>query len=243
MESSCILHPMRLRSYLSLFGLVLLLGYRPAGPHTLTIRFAHFVGDLPLQLAVYSYTNSFKETFTIEQFKYYISDIRITGDDAVEESVLKGAHLVDAADSSTMTIQINTTLQKLSTIRFKIGVDSQTNTSGIQSGDLDPMLGMFWTWNTGYIYARLEGQGDSVHAPAHRFTWDVGGYRANVNAVREIALQIPTPKKPITIQANLLHWFDGRHQVRLSRSPICHQPGDLAMQLADNYSTMFSIAL
>ena len=53
------------------------------------------------------------------------------------------------------------------------------------------MLGMFWTWNSGYIYARLEGQSDSAKAPAHRFTWDIGGYKAAANAAREIVLAIP----------------------------------------------------
>jgi hypothetical protein len=137
-------------------------------------------------------------------------------------------------------ITLPTEPRTFTSISFDIGVDSLTNTGPVKTGDLDPMLGMFWTWNTGYIYARLEGESDSAHAPAHRFTWDVGGYRPN--AKRTIALPLDN-KKPITdieITADLLKWFDGSHPIHLSQHPICHQPGDLAMQLADNYSTMFT---
>jgi hypothetical protein len=119
-----------------------------------------------------------------------------------------------------------------------------TNTQGVMTGDLDPMHGMFWTWNSGYIYARLEGQSDSAKAPAHRFTWDIGGYKANANAARQILLNIPANRQgtQFTIEADITKWFDGKTPVKLSRSPTCHEPGTLAMQIADNYSTMFSIA-
>ena len=43
------------------------------------------------------------------------------------------------------------------------------------------------------------------------------------------------------IVADILKWFDGVHPLKISQSPTCHQAGKLAMQLADNYSTMFSI--
>jgi hypothetical protein len=45
----------------------------------------------------------------------------------------------------------------------------------------------------------------------------------------------------ICITADVLKWFDGKSLVHLALSPVCHQPGVLAMRIADNYSTMFSI--
>ena len=42
-------------------------------------------------------------------------------------------------------------------IEFNLGVDSLHNHSGDQAGDLDPMYGMIWTWNTGYIFFKHEG--------------------------------------------------------------------------------------
>jgi len=238
------LEPMQFRLYLCCAGLVLILGYRPATPHPLAIEFFHVVGDQPLEFSTKIYSNPYREPFSVEQYKYYISDIRVTGDDAIPQTIFKDTHLVDAADSSTCILHLTTSIDKLRSITFRVGVDSSANTAGVQTGDLDPMLGMFWTWNTGYVYARLQGLSDSARVPAHRFTWDVGGYRAASNALREITIQIQNPKNRnhITILADLLRWFDGRQPVYLSRSPVCHQPGSLAMQLADNYSTMFSVA-
>ena len=207
-----------------------------------TIHFSFFVGEQPLHLSTACYKNPFGEPFSVEQCKYYISAIRVTDANGVTQTLLEGAHLVDAADTTTLTVQVSTRLDRLTAILFDIGVDSQANAGGVNTGDLDPMLGMFWTWNTGYIDARLEGGSDSAHAPAHRFTWDVGGYRPGANATREIVLSLPVETgRTIEIRANLLRWFDGKHPIRLSQSPNCHQPGALAMQLADNYSTMFSI--
>jgi hypothetical protein len=45
----------------------------------------------------------------------------------------------------------------------------------------------------------------------------------------------------IVIDADILKWFDARHPVRITQSPVCHEPGVLAMVIADNYSAMFSI--
>ncbi len=225
-------------------GLLLLLGYNRKDPHQVTICFRNRVGARPLELSTAIYTNHFGEPFTVEQCKYYISTIRITDRSGGEEVLAPGVHLVDQADSASLTLRLSCGLTRLRSISFVIGVDPAADTGGVMTGDLDPMHGMFWTWNSGYVYARLEGQSDSARAPAHRFTWDVGGYKANANAAREVVLAIPEGQADeglVTIGADLLKWFDGKTPVRLSASPTCHEPGVLAMRIADNYSTMFSI--
>jgi hypothetical protein len=135
----------------------------------------------------------------------------------------------------------------LQSISFVIGVDSILNVSGVQTGALDPLNGMFWTWNSGYIVAKLEGKSDSSHAPAHSVNWDVGGFKSPNNASRKIQLTVPVHNsiaadKVIVIEADLLKWFNAQHEIKIAQTPLCHQPGRLAMQLADNYSHMFTIA-
>lgn len=251
--------PFRCVLYVS--GLVLVLGLRPAVHHPLMIRFRNCAGNRPLQLSGELYSNSFGESFSVQQFKYYVSAIRVTGEGVGEEEVLlKEAHLVDEGDSTSLVLHLSTDLVDMRAISFVVGVDSLANTGGVQGGDLDPMLGMFWTWNTGYVYARLEGESDSAHSPAHRFTWDIGGYKDPSNALRTVTLALgggsgmtgggvsgkrthegAGDNKVIRITADILKWFDGKSPVHLASSPVCHQPGALAMRIADNYSTMFSI--
>ena len=239
--------------------------------YSFIIHFSLFVGQQPLQLASAQYKNAYNEPFSIEQCKFYVSAIQVIGAHGETQILQENPHLVDAADSASLTLRFTTDIAAIKSISFDIGVDSTASTGGVHTGDLDPMLGMFWTWNTGYIDARLEGQSDSAHAPAHRFTWDVGGYRPGVNATRQVALSLsaasslpasspiateptrtassPAPRaisqapRVLDIRADLLRWFDGPHPIHLSKSPICHQPGPLAMQLADNYATMFSVVL
>ena len=103
---------------------------------------------------------------------------------------------------------------------------------------------MFWTWNSGYVFAKLEGKSDSSHANAHFLSWHVGGFRQYQNALRTVRLVLkdtPSPGDTITVHADILKWFNALHPIRIAESPVCHDPGPLSMQIADNYASMFSI--
>jgi hypothetical protein len=211
----------------------------------ITIYFKHVAGTKELKLFDERYTNPFGEPFVINKFKYYISQLSLT-DNSGKQADFPGHYwLVNEEDSLSKEIHLPFATS-LSEISFVIGVDSIKNVSGVQTGSLDPANGMFWTWNSGYVFAKLEGQSDSSPAPAHSFSWDVGGFRQPENALRKIKLKLTktagAEKNSITITADVLKWFDGQSAVRITQTPVCHQPGRLAGQLADNYSTMFSVA-
>jgi hypothetical protein len=213
-------------------------------PSRTLIHFKHWVGKKPLQLFDETYTNSFGEPFVVSKFKYYISGIVVTGADGQQNSFTANYYLVNEEDSVSKTIALPVTgpIQRIS---FTIGVDSARNVGGVQTGSLDPVNAMFWTWNSGYVFAKLEGQSDVSTAPAHSFSWHVGGFRQKENALRKIALIIdhPTVENTLTINADILPWFNAVHPMKIAETAICHQPGNIAVQLADNYSTMFYVAL
>jgi len=215
--------------------------------HTLTIRFRHKMGSHVLQLFNETYTNPFGEPIVITRFKYYISHVSIAGAGQKEKELSPETFLIDEADAESKTLTFSTDITAPQTLSFVIGVDSILNVSGVQTGALDPLNGLFWTWNSGYIFAKMEGKSDSSRAPAHSVNYDVGGFRSPHNASRKIQLTLPidltkAADKIITIDADLLKWFNATHPIKISQSPLCHQPGKLAMQLADNYSTMFTVA-
>jgi hypothetical protein len=71
-----------------------------------------------------------------------------------------------------------------------------------------------------------------------------GGFQSPYNSVRTIVLELPSNQeknKSITIKTNLANWFSGKHFIQIGTTPNCHNAGKLAMQLADNYATLFSI--
>jgi hypothetical protein len=216
-------------------------GFVKKPANIITIQFRHKVGDRELQLLSESYTIPFGEPITITRFKYYVSHVSITGAGQTEKELSPKTFLIDEAVPGSKTLTFTTEITTPKTLSFVIGVDSALNVSGVQTGSLDPLNGMFWTWNSGYIFAKLEGKSDSSKAPAHSLQYDVGGFRSNNNAIRKVQLTLPAASTKYVIDADLLKWFSGKHTIKVAQSPLCHQPGALAMKLADNYANMFSI--
>jgi methanobactin biosynthesis MbnP-like protein len=230
-----------MKQFIFCLGLLSVAGFvkKPAG--SITIQFRHKVGDRGLQLLNEIYTNPLGEPITITRFKYYISHVSITGAGQKEKELSPETFLIDEAVPGSKTLTFTTDITTPQTLSFVIGVDSALNVSGVQTGSLDPLNGMFWTWNSGYIFAKLEGKSDSSKAPAHSLQYNVGGFRSNNNAIRNVQLTLPQGTTKYVIDADLLKWFSGKHTIKVTQSPLCHQPGALAMKLADNYANMFSI--
>ena len=112
---------------------------------------------------------------------------------------------------------------------------------------------MFWTWNTGYIFAKLEGNAPVAQTAAHSFTYHIGGFKNGENAMRIIKLPLQKSNDQqnihqqqisqinIHIKVDINAWFNGKESIQIATNPICHSPGKLAMHFADNYAQMFSI--
>lgn len=187
--------------------------------------------------------NILGDSISIERFKYYVSHISLTNAAGKLIKLPKQYFLVDENEPSSKTISLNIPDMQISRIGFLLGVDSIRNVSGIQTGALDPMKGMFWTWHSGYIMAKLEGTAEALLTPGHRFTYHVGGFRTGMNTARAIELPLPTSGsvQEIHITADINQWFKSASEIKIAETPVCHSPGALAMRLADNYQTMFSI--
>ncbi len=191
------------------------------------------------------YQNHSGEAFKVRSFKYYVSHIRLVYEDGKTISIHQSPLLINEADSSSRQLQISAPKGTVTGVRFLLGIDSLTNVNGVQTGDLDPAKGMFWIWNTGYIMAKLEGFSPQSKAPGKQYSYDVGGYKPGESVAREINLPLPsvTNHQPSTfiINADISKWFYGKNEIKISEQAMCHSPGNLAMQVADNYAAMFSI--
>ncbi len=111
-----------------------------------------------LEMGKMKYTNAAGNSFSVNLLKYYISNIVFTKADG-SEIALNNYNLIDASDSLTANIQADSLPNgNYSSVKFFVGVDKPRNHNGAQTGDLDPSKGMIWTWNTGYIFFKHEGQ-------------------------------------------------------------------------------------
>ena len=135
-----------------------------------------------------------------------------------------------------------------SSISFTIGVDSLHNCSGLQLGALDPVKGMFWAWNTGYIFMKLEGKSPYSKSPSNIFEYHIGGYIQPNNCIRQVTLDL-TEKSIQNIASDvdfLPIWVDVSEILKTPTSIDFTKLSSVtdfnnATMIADNYMDMFSV--
>ncbi len=216
---------------------------QPVG--SLIISFNHVVGNIPLVLDTVQYKNEIGQPYTITKFKYYISNIHLYKTDGSLISIDKYCLInEDEPDSKTITLT-DIPVAQFTGMDFMIGVDSLHNCSGAQPGALDPVNAMFWAWNTGYIFLKLEGKAAASKSPGHMFEYHIGGYQQPTNCIRTVSLNFPRTltigrDKEIVLKADAGEILKRPTTIdfsKLSSVTDFHN----ATTIADNYVDMFSI--
>ena len=230
-------------------------GYQPPVDPTdsfnLSIDFTPVVDTIKLSFDS-SYTNFWKEKYTVSSFKFYVShfDLINTDSNRVYHINPDRYFLVDAADSTTWSVRLASLPFRYNRISFLIGVDSARNVSGAQTGALDPAKGMFWTWSSGYVMAKLEGNSPTSSLTNNKIEYHIGGFAGAENVLRtptllfpfgEYSEVLPGKKSTININANVNAWFYNPHQIKISENPSCTTPGLMAKDISENYSKMFVV--
>lgn len=183
------------------------------------------------------------EAITFTKLRYYVSNVvlqKSDGSDWVEE---ESYHIVDLESEQT-----NLQLQGIPAgdyvgISFIIGVDSTRNVSGAQTGALDPAENMFWSWNSGYIFIKAEG--NSPASTDGSFTYHIGGFSGPNSAIREVSLDFdentlriaPNTEPSVHLMANVARFWHGG--ISLGEMSNVHMPGSNASILATNFSGGF----
>jgi hypothetical protein len=244
----------RFHQNISLFILVVLLilnnerGYsQNLQSNSIEINFAHYVGNENLKLDRMIYKNVLNQDFSVTKFKYYISDIVLSRKDG-KPFVCNNYFLVDEKIPGSKKIVLdNVPRGEYIAVQFTVGVDSIHNCSGAQSGALDPINGMFWTWNTGYIFMKLEGISEFSSAPNALLEYHIGGFKQPHNCIRTISLPLnasllipSSDKNSIEIKTDILEMLKTPTSIDFSKLPTVSDFNN-ATTVADNYSDMFSV--
>ncbi len=213
----------------------------------LSIGFNHYVDSLLLKLDSTEYKNELGQTYKVGMFKYYICNIRLKKLDG-KEFVSKEYFLINEDIEESKKIILNDIPEgTYSTLVFTIGVDSAHNCSGAQSGALDPTNAMFWAWNTGYIFMKLEGKAATSSAPGKIFEYHIGGYKDPNYNIRKIFFPL---KENVLIEKNKT----AEIKMRVNVSEILKDPTTIDFSklpsvtdaqnggiIADNYRDAFSV--
>lgn len=203
-------------------------------------QFTNTVGTSPLKLDTCYYTTQNGESFVVNNYKYYISNIVLSTADGKQWAEPESYHLVDQRIDSSHSFTIKgLPAGKYTSVKFLIGVDSFRNTNGAQTGALDPAHGMFWDWDSGYIMAVLE----IVTAQEDIHLLHVAGWKSPHSVLRWVTLDLPTPaivtgsgESNIHITSDVAEWFKTPNNIKLSDLISVNYP-----DIADNYADMFKV--
>jgi hypothetical protein len=173
------------------------------------------------------YKSTGTDSFKVSILKYYLSNLYLTTNENTEIKI--NEYILTEHFGSTVSFTLNNINEgNYKKFRMLLGVDPERNTSGAQSGSLDPLNGMFWDWNTGYIFFKLEGDYKTLGSNALKpIAMHIGGLKAN-------------RKTSINMELNLDEIFINPQQLDLANISIAVTASE-AKIIADNYADMFSI--
>lgn len=213
----------------------------------LSVEFDNIVGGQNLYLNTGSYTNTAGEIYSLSMLQYYISNIKVKKADGTEYVVPQDSSyfLIKEGEASSRAAKVNVPEGDYTSITFTVGIDSLRSTMDIdrRTGVLDPsggMDGMYWGWNSGYIFFKMEGTSDAAPldpSGQHKFRYHIGGFGGysapTINNIKEITLDLSA---------------GGVAKVRKDRSSNIHLMVDIAkvwggspaVSIAANPTVMFS---
>ena len=227
---------------------------------SIELEFENFVGTQAFQLNT-SYTNpNTNESFTPTMLRYFISNIQFKTNQGVVYTVpqANSYFLLDIEKPETLKFTISDIPEgDYNEITFMVGVDSTRNTKPVEerTGNLDiagTAAGMYWSWNSGYIFVKMEGTSPQSAAPDNKFRYHIGGFGGysspTINCIRTKTLSFGTSiakvrsnNKTSTVHfiVDWLKLFNGSTQLRIAENhTVMFNP--FGVNIANNYVEAFN---
>jgi hypothetical protein len=167
------------------------------------------------------------------KIKFYVGNFRAITQGHADSSQLNKYYLINFSDSSKSSITIE--LKAFSdSICFLIGTDRTVNVGGLFDGALDPINGMYWAWNSGYINTKIEGSSSITSSPDKKFEYHIGGYASPYITAQEYCFN---PKvNEVFFKVDLSKVINSK---LLEFAPSIIIPGEKAKIFADNFKSTF----
>ncbi len=181
-------------------------------------------------------TLELKEDIKIDALKFYISNAKYI---YKNELVYKPENFYHLINLSSDTFQIIT-----SSIPFKLhydelelqlGIDSSTNNMGVQAGDLDPMMGMYWSWQSGYINIKIEGTSSRCNTRQHKYHFHLGGFLPN-QYTEQIIRTSRISETGVIYEIDIMKFFSS---IDLAKENSVMIPGKEAIELSKKITNCF----
>jgi len=212
----------------------------------LSVEFDNVVGttaDLKLNNSSY-YINANGDSLKVTKLKYYVSNFIFTKVDGSTYTIPQDSsyHLIIEGDSATYDPEFSLPEGEYSKVCFVLGVDSLRNTMDVskRTGDLDvtdsAVSDMYWSWNSGYIFYKLEGtspQVPSMGMMGKTFMYHIGLFGGKtsptINNIKTVTLdlsqrgnaQVKAGKETnIHLMVDVLKMFSGNTTISIAAHPM-----------------------
>lgn len=145
------------------------------------------------------------EFLSVNELKFYLSDFLFYNE---EGEVLYHSDTLIFYDleEGTSKLLLSESLEGVNKIDFLIGLDSVKNVSGALEGPYDPLLGMYWAWNTGYINFKLKGTSNFILNSKSDFEFHIGGYSAPYCTFQKCTLWVKGATFYLELDSLLQSW-------------------------------------
>jgi hypothetical protein len=187
------------------------------------------------------YMTSSGDSIRISKLRFYLTDFELFNTQNERLSISGSHHLIDAFDTQTLHFELYRHKKNtFSQITYKIGVDEKWHNAGAQSGDLDPIHGMYWAWQSGYINFKIEGESPSCPTRKNKFTFHIGGYKSPHSTTRNHTLDLKDRlASTLKIEVDVALFFK---DIKLSEMNQVLIPGEEAYQYSLKLPLLFSIS-
>lgn len=201
------------------------------------------------------YTNAAGEKMKFSRFDYYISNIVLWKTDGTSYTIPRDSSYYLIKDNGVTNSEItlkNIPYGDYNKMSFVIGVDSLKNTepASARVGALDVANGMYWSWNSGYIFLKAEGYYNSDTSKLFKYHIGLfgGGAANNVNNVKTITISSSTEKATISksiipqihLTVDVMEMFKTPNVFSIASKPLI-MVDPTSKNIADNYVDMFKI--
>ena len=136
------------------------------------------------------YLTENKDSISFSTLKMYFSDFRFREKLSGGITEIDTLIFYDLADSSTHVFFKNLEISNYDDVSFTLGLDSSKNVSGELENAYDPLLAMYWAWNTGYVNLKLAGKSNLILTKTHDFEFHLGGYRYPLATAQNIKVDL-----------------------------------------------------
>ena len=220
---------------------------KSAEPGSLTLEFEHVFGSSNEAFNLQSwYVHPMTgDSLNFSMLKYYISNVTLTAEDGTTWEAPESYYLIDASNPTSALVTLeDVPANQYTGLSFVLGVDSLHNISGAQTGALDPANGMFWSWNTGYIFVKVEGS--SPQAAMGEFQYHLGGFSGENNAIQSLAYSFGSNSAIVEKGANpMVHMMFNVGKLwhgmpSVATTPMVHMPGANAVVRMEALATGIS---